>query len=119
MIFLAITPLLLKLYSLSSEAVRLTIILVILHNLFNALFCPLSYSLSSGLRAAGDIKFNLYSSIFSLVICRVALSFLFGLVFHMGVIGITIAMVCDWGIKAALVVWRWKSGKWKQFRMID
>ena len=118
-IFLAITPLLLKLYSLSSEAVRLTIILVILHNLFNALFCPLSYSLSSGLRAAGDIKFNLYSSIFSSVICRVALSFLFGLIFNMGVIGITIAMACDWGIKAALVVWRWKSGKWKQFRMID
>lgn len=117
--FLGITPLLLMMYSLTSETISLVIILAILHNVFNALFCPLSFSLSSGLRAAGDVKFNLFSSIFSSVICRVALSYLFGQALNMGVIGITIAMICDWGIKSALVVWRWKSGKWKKFKLID
>ena len=117
-LFLMASPLLLMLYDLSAEAVELVMVLAILHNLFNALFCPISFSLSSGLRAAGDIKFNLVSSIFSSVICRVALSILFGIIFNMGVIGITIAMACDWGIKAILVVARYKSGKWKQFQLI-
>lgn len=117
-LFLAMTPLLLRLYNLSADTVRLVLILALLHNVFNALFCPLSYSLSSGLRAAGDIQFNLYSSIFSSVVCRVALSVVFGIWMNLGVIGITLAMACDWGIKAALVVARHRSGKWKQFKLI-
>lgn len=116
--FLLISPLLLMLYDLSAETVRLVMILMVLHNVFNALFCPVSFSLSSGLRAAGDVKFNLYSSIFSSVICRVALSCLFGLTFHLGVIGITLAMACDWGIKAIMVWARYKRGKWKRFKVI-
>lgn len=116
--FFMISPLLLMLYDLSAETVRLVLILAFLHNLFNALFCPVSFSLSSGLRAAGDVKFNLYSSIFSTVVCRVALSVLFGIVCRMGVIGITLAMACDWGIKAVLVIIRYKGGKWKQFQLI-
>ena len=87
------------LYGLSAEVVELVMVMAILHNLFNALLCSLSFSLSGGLRAAGDIKFNLFSSIFSSVICRVTLSILFGIIFNMGVIGITIAMACDWGIR--------------------
>ncbi|MCM1480664.1 MAG: MATE family efflux transporter, partial [Muribaculaceae bacterium] len=117
-LFLLISPMLLMLYDLSAETVRLILVLCLLHNSFNALFCPLSFALSSGLRAAGDVKFNLYSSVFSSVVCRVALSVLFGIVFNMGVVGITLAMACDWGIKAALVTARYKGGKWKEFRLI-
>lgn len=118
-LFFMISPLLLKLYDLSAETVRLVLILALLHNFFNALFCPLSFSLSSGLRAAGDVKFNLYASVFSSVVIRVSLSVLFGIIFDMGVIGITMAMACDWGVKAVLVVARYRSGKWKQFRLIE
>lgn len=46
------------------------------------------------------------------------LSVLFGVRLHMGVIGITLAMVCDWLIKAVLVLLRWRSGKWKNFKVI-
>lgn len=106
------------LYDLIAETVRLALFLTLLHNIFNILFCPVSLALSSGLRAAGDVKFNLYSSIFSSVICRVAFSVLFGITLGMGVIGITLAMACDWGVKAALVLWRWKSGKWPRFKII-
>lgn len=75
-------------------------------------------SIESGLWAAGDIKFNLYSSIFSSVICRVALSVIFGIWLNLGVIGVTLAMVCDWLIKAMMVAFRYRSGKWKQFKLI-
>ena len=74
LVFFLITPFILKLYSLSGEAVRLVMILVLLHNIFNALLCPVGFSVSNGMRAAGDVKFTMYTSIFATVICRTGLS---------------------------------------------
>jgi Na+-driven multidrug efflux pump len=34
------------------------------------------------------------------------------------VIGIAIAMVCDWSIRAVIFFRRQKSGKWKTFQVI-
>jgi len=118
LVFFLIAPLILRMYSLSSEAVRLVMILIVLHNIFNAMFCPVAFSVSNGLRAAGDVKFTMYASIFSTVVCRVVLSVLFGIVLDLGVIGITLAMVADWGIHAVLVGLRYRSGKWKNFKVI-
>lgn len=118
LVFLLIAPFILRMYSLSSEAVRLVMILVVLHNIFNAMFCPLAFSVSNGLRAAGDVKFTMYASIFSTVVCRVVLSVLFGIILDLGVIGITLAMIADWGIHAVLVGLRYRSGKWKNFKVI-
>ncbi|MGN0642358.1 MAG: MATE family efflux transporter [Huintestinicola sp.] len=116
--FLLITPPILLLYDLSAETERLVIIIVIIHNFFNAAFCPLSFSLSNGLRAAGDVKFTMYSSIFSSVVCRVVFSVIFALKLNMGVIGITLAMGADWVVKAVLVAARYRSGKWQHFKVI-
>ena len=52
------------------------------------------------------------------MICRVALSVLFGLWLDMGVTGITYAMVGDWLIKAILIVVRYQSRKWTEFKVI-
>ena len=43
------------------------VILVIIHNIFNALFYPLSGALANGLRAAGDVKYTMYVSVFSTI----------------------------------------------------
>lgn len=59
----------LKGYALSDEAARLVVILVLIHNIFNALFYPLSGALANGLRAAGDVKFTMYVSVFSTIGC--------------------------------------------------
>lgn len=114
----ALTPPVLMLYSLSAETKRLVMILVLIHNVFNVLLCPISHSLSNGLRAAGDIKYTMAASIFATVICRVFFSVLFGIWLDMGVVGIAIAMVCDWLIKSILIVIRYRSGKWTQFQVI-
>lgn len=116
--FFLITPLILQLYSLSAEGTRLVIILVFIHNAFNIITCPLSFSLSNGLRAAGDIKFTMYASIFSTVICRVIFSIIFGLWMNMGVIGIALAMGVDWSIKAVLIMVRYRGGQWRNFQVI-
>lgn len=117
-IVLALVPLILPLYNVTAETKRLIWIIVIIHNAFAAFVQPFSGPLSAGLRAAGDVKFTMWSSLFSTVVCRTILSFVFGLWLHMGVIGIALAMGLDWCIKGALDIIRWRSGKWKQFKVI-
>ena len=117
LIFL-LTPLFMRLYALEPETKRLVILLVLIHNLFNAAAYPFSGALSNGLRAAGDVRFTMYVSVISTIAVRLLLSWLFGIILQMGVIGIAIAMVCDWSIRAAIFFWRQKSGKWKAFRVI-
>lgn len=117
LIFL-LTPLFLRFYALELETKRLVILLVLIHNLFNAAAYPFSGALSNGLRAAGDVKFTMYVSVFSTIAVRLLLSWVFGMVLHMGVIGIAAAMVCDWVLRAAVFFWRQRSGRWKSFRVI-
>lgn len=57
-------------------------------------------------------------SIVSTILGRLLLSYLLGITLDMGVIGIAIAMVCDWSIRAVVFLWRQKSGKWKTFQVI-
>lgn len=117
LIFL-LTPLFLRFYSLSLETKKLILWLVIIHNVFNAAAFPFSGALSNGLRAAGDVKFTMYVSVISTIAVRLFLSYILGIVLNMGVIGIALAMVCDWVVRAALFIWREKTGKWKAFEVI-
>ena len=117
LIFL-LTPFFMKFYALQPETKRLVIWLVLIHNVFNAAAYPFSGALSNGLRAAGDVKFTMYVSVISTIAVRLLLSWLLGIVLKMGVIGIAIAMVCDWSIRAVIFFWRQKSGKWNTFQVI-
>ncbi|MGN0316165.1 MAG: MATE family efflux transporter [Fusicatenibacter sp.] len=113
-----LTPVFLKFYALEPETKQLVICLVLIHNVFNAAVYPFSGALSNGLRAAGDVKFTMYVSVASTIAVRLLLSCFLGITLQMGVIGIAIAMVCDWTIRAILFFRRQKSGKWKLFRVI-
>ncbi len=112
------TPLFLQFYALEAQTRQLVVWLVLIHNVFNAAAFPFSGALSNGIRAAGDVKFTMYVSVISTIAGRLFLSWLLGIVFHMGVIGIAVAMVCDWVIRAVIFIWRQKSGKWKEFQVI-
>lgn len=118
LLVLLLTPFFLKCYALEPETKQLVIWLVLIHNIFNAVAFPFSGALSNGLRAAGDVKFTMYVSIGSTIAGRLFLSWLFGIALDMGVIGIAIAMVCDWMIRAVIFILRQKSGIWKKFEVI-
>lgn len=117
LIFL-MTPLFMKFYALEPDTKQLVIWLVLIHNLFNAIAYPFSGALSNGLRAAGDVKFTMYVSVLSTIAVRLLLSWFLGVILQMGVIGIAMAMVSDWIIRAVLFFWRQRSGKWKVCRVI-
>ena len=117
LIFL-LTPLFMRFYALEPDTKQLVIWLVLIHNLFNAIAYPFSGALSNGLRAAGDVKFTMYVSVISTIAVRLMLSWFLGIALQMGVIGIAIAMVGDWIIRAVIFFWRRQSGKWKTFQVI-
>lgn len=115
----ALLPVFLRFYSLSAQTKNLVVWLVLIHNVFNAFAFPFSGALSNGLRAAGDVKFTMYISVVSTIAGRLFLSWLLGVVFNLGVIGIALAMAFDWGIRGGIFSWRQRSGKWKMFQVIS
>ena len=117
-IVMLLTPVLLPLYDLDTDTKRLILIIVEIHNLFSATVQLFSGPLSSGLRTAGDVKFTMWASLFATVVCRTLMSCIPALWLSMGVIGITLAMALDWCIKAALDICRFRSGKWKNKKVI-
>ena len=117
-IVLALTPLLMHFYQLSSETVQLIFYLVVIHNVFNAIVYPISGPLSNGLRAAGDVKFTMFVSIASTLLGRFVFSIIFAIYLNLGVIGIAFAMCLDWTIRAVIFYCRYRSEKWLEFKVI-
>lgn len=113
-----ILPLLLNLYSLSPQAREYTFILVVIHNIMCTLLHPTSFILPNGLRAAGDVKYSMYLGIASMILFRLGVAWLFGIVFHMGVIGVWIAMAADWACRSVGFVIRYRSQKWLDHQVI-
>lgn len=117
LIFVA-TPVLLSFYALAEETKRLTILLVLIHNVFSAIAFPSADPLGKGLRAAGDVRFTTAISLFTTIGVRLVFSAFFGITLNMGVMGIAWAMCLDWSVRGIIFILRQKSGKWKTFRVI-
>lgn len=115
----AVTPVVMLAYPLSDEIIRLVILLVFIHNLFNAAAFPASGALPNGLRAAGDVRYTMYVAVASTIIIRFVLSVILGIWMDLGVIGVAAAMCCDWMVRAVLFLHRFHSGKWKEFQVIE
>lgn len=114
----AATPILLSFYALEEETKRLTVLLVLIHNVFNAVAFPFADPLGKGLRATGDVRFTTLVSLFTTIGVRLVFSVLFGIVFGMGVVGIAWAMCLDWSVRGIIFCVRFRQGKWKSFQVI-
>ena len=114
----AITPLIIKYSAILAEAKSLVIWLVLINNIFNGLFYPFAGSLGNGLRAAGDVKFTMITSITLTIAARLAFSALFGLVLGWGVIGIAIGMSMDLVFRGIIFIRRYHSQKRTKFHLI-
>jgi putative MATE family efflux protein len=67
----------------------------------------------ASLRAAGDAKFPVYMGILSMWGVSVALCYLLGIHFGLGLAGMWIAFATDEWLRGLLMLWRWKSRKWE------
>jgi putative MATE family efflux protein len=79
----------------------------------------ISFIMPSALRAAGDSKFTSVVSMLSMWLFRVVLGYLLGIVLHMGIIGVWLAMNCEWGVRGVIFLLRFRGEKWYQHRLIE
>lgn len=114
----AVTPVLMSLYALEDQTKQLIIWLVLIHNTFNAVAFTFADPYGKGLRAAGDVRFTTFTSLFTTIGVRLIFSILFGIVLNWGVIGIACAMCLDWTVRGVIFIWRKKSGVWKTCHVI-
>ena len=112
LIWLILSPVL-KIYNLSPEATDASVKIMYLHGICALAVWPLSFTLPSVFRAAGDIKFAMVVAIVSMWICRVVMSYVLGKYLGLGVFGIWVAMIMDWCARSICFAARYKSGKWK------
>ena len=102
---LALNPIL-SIYTLSDEARWYSQVLVLIHDCCAIFLWPVAFTLSYALRAAGDVKFTTFISLFSMVLFRIIFSVILGIQMGMGAIGVWIAMVIDWVFRSAFHIWR-------------
>ncbi|KUP24983.1 MATE family efflux transporter [Paenibacillus sp. DMB5] len=77
-----------------------------------------SFITPSALRAAGDSKFTSMVSMLSMWLFRVVLGYLLGIQFGMGIVGVWLAMNCEWGVRGFIFMRRFLGDKWLQHKVI-
>ncbi len=98
--------------SLSPETVELATWLAVYHAAFTILMWPASFVLPNALRAANDVKYTLYVGVGSMLLFRVAGSWIMCVTMGMGAKGVWIAMTLDWACRITCFLIRILSGKW-------
>lgn len=115
----ALLPAVLALYGLSEEATSMARQIVLVHALFVVVVWPASYALPATFRAAGDTRFPMVVSVACMLLCRVVFSYVFGVIFGFGVLGVWLGLFVDWIVKGLIFVFRYAGGKWQEFRLVD
>ncbi|WP_347338316.1 MATE family efflux transporter [Tumebacillus amylolyticus] len=72
----------------------------------------------ASLRAAGDAKFPVYMGILSMWGISAGLSYLLGIHYGMGLLGMWIAFAADEWFRGLFMLWRWRTRKWEQMSFV-
>lgn len=115
----ALLPVVLDVYGLSPEATSMARDIILVHALFVVLVWPMSYALPATFRAAGDTRFPMVVSVTCMLLCRVVFSYILGISFGLGVLGVWLGLFVDWMVKGLVFLLRYLSGKWQNYRLVD
>ncbi len=105
-------------FALSPEADAIAVQLLVSFSICAIAIWPLSFTLPNALRAAGDARYTMGVSVFSMWVFRVASSYFFAGTLGFGVLGVWIGMYVDWGFRSILFVVRYQSGRWLEKRVV-
>ena len=110
-------------YHLSAEGTQIAMQLTIFHCICVSVLRPLGFNLPSVFKATGDTRYTLVVSTLSMWIVRVGFSYVFALDavelfglsfpgFGMGIMGVWVAMACDWVVRGTLYTVRFLRDTW-------
>jgi putative MATE family efflux protein len=98
-----------------AEVVRLTIVFIYILGAVQPLMA-IEFTLGGSLRGAGDTRFPLVTTLTGLVVVRVVLAGFFAWL-DFSVEWVFGALIADYLIKAIMLVWRFRSGRWQRVRV--
>lgn len=105
-------------FTLSEESIAIASKTIFWSNVAQILVWPLAFSTPFILKAGGDAKFTMITSMSVMWAVRVTLSYVLVNVFHMGLLGIWTAMFIDWVFRAAVYIPRLFSKKWMEHKIV-
>ena len=111
------TPLV-SLFHPPDEIVGDIFMIVLINTIVQVPLWSLSFITPSALRAAGDSKYTSMVSMLSMWLFRVVLGYILGIVLNFGILGVWLAMNCEWGIRGFIFFRRFLGEKWVRHRVI-
>ena len=114
LIMIVSAPLFLKIYHLTPETTTLALQVIRYHAVMCMVAWIPSFTLPNTLRAAGDVMWTMAIAIISMWVFRIGTAYFFSNVFHLGLIGIWIAMTIDWMFRGICYEIRYHGGKWEK-----
>ena len=116
--FLFANRLVVSLFNLSPQAQTMALQVMMWFNIASLFIWPSSFTLPNILRAAGDARFTMGVSIFSMWVFRVGFCYFYVLNFHGGLLSIWVGMFLDWAFRSLCFVIRFLHGKWLEKEVI-
>ena len=95
-----------------TDSARMCIEMVGAITIYKPIAWVFSFVPAYGMRAAGDVKFSMITSMTTMWCCRVALCICLVKVFNMGPMAVWYGMFADWTVRGIVFVSRYFSGKW-------
>jgi putative MATE family efflux protein len=78
----------------------------------------LTMVLAGSLRGAGDTHFIMWATTVGMWAMRLPIAFITGVWLELGVFYVWLAMIADWTLRMALMLWRYRSERWKAIQII-
>lgn len=78
----------------------------------------LTMVLAGSLRGAGDTHFIMWATSIGMWAVRVPLALMTGAWLNLGVFYVWLAMIADWTVRMSLMLWRYRSERWKTIQVI-
>jgi putative MATE family efflux protein len=101
-----------------AESASLCIMMVGVITLIKPLFWALSFVPAYGMRAAGDVRFSMITSMITMWCFRVALCMFLVYGCGVGIMAVWYGMFADWGVRAIIFTYRFFTGKWMEKKVI-
>ncbi len=108
----------LSLYNLTEQTHEIAFHLTMVHCIGSIAMWPLSFQLPNTLRAAGDARFTMVVSMFSMWVVRLLGGYLLAIPLGLGVAGVWYAMMLDWVVRSICMVTRYNGTKWMKKKVI-
>jgi putative MATE family efflux protein len=117
-VFIFLEPLL-NLFSLSRDAHDMAKYFLRVHCISMVIGWSFSFALPNALRAAGDAKFVMLAATISMWTVRVSFAYILTYVVGLGPVGVWLAMGLDFISRGTAYLARWKSGRWRNKKVIE